>query len=152
MREDVRELTRDQPLLPGVRELIAEARAAGVRLGIASNSPHVHVDGHLERRGMRGFFDAILCRDDVSVGKPEPEVYLKALAALGVAAAEAVALEDSRLGHIAAHRAGLRVVVVPNPSTAHDTFGHAEARLESMAGFGLPELGRLLARPRANED
>ena len=75
------------------------------------------VEGHLAHRGMLTLFDFIACRDDITVGKPEPDVYLAALRGLGVEAADAIALEDSVPGHVAAHRAGLRVVVVPNPST-----------------------------------
>lgn len=142
-REVVRELTRSAPILPGVGELIKEARAAGLRLAVASNSQHRHVDRHLEHRGLLDSFDAIVCRDDVRVGKPDPEVYVRALERLGVSAAEAVALEDSKLGHLAAHAAGLPVMVVPNPSTAHDTFAHAAWRRDSMAGLTLAALREL---------
>ncbi|MFH1499614.1 MAG: HAD-IA family hydrolase [Verrucomicrobiota bacterium] len=142
-RAAARVLTLARPVLPGVRELIGEARAAGLRIGVASNSSHAHVEGHLAHRGMLGLFDHIACRDDVAAGKPAPDVYLAALAGLGVAADEAVAFEDSSLGHLAAHRAGLRVMVVPNPSTAHDVFPHASWRRESLAGLTLAGLRAL---------
>ncbi len=144
-RARARKMTWAQPALPGVRELLTEARAAGVRLGVASNSRHAHVEGHLEHRGMLAWFDAITCRDDVSVGKPEPEVYELALRRLGVSADEAIAFEDSRPGHVAAHRAGLAVMVVPNPSTAHDVFEHARWRRDTMAALTLDDLRKLHA-------
>jgi HAD superfamily hydrolase (TIGR01509 family) len=134
------ELLHTQPVLPGVLDLIASARERGLRFGIASNSPHVWVDRHLERMGLTSYFDAVRCRDDVSRGKPEPEIYRAALAALGCAAENAVAFEDSLPGSEAASRAGIFCVVVPNPSTRHHTFPHASLRLESLAEVTLDRL------------
>jgi len=138
--ETARKLTLAAPPLPGTLALLDAARASGLKIGLASNSSHFHVEGHLNHRGMRGYFDFIACRDDVAVGKPEPDVYLAALRGLGVDAHETIAFEDSVPGHVAAHRAGLRVVVIPNPSTAHFDFPHAALKLASMAEISLPEL------------
>ncbi|HTJ78072.1 MAG TPA: HAD family phosphatase [Rariglobus sp.] len=139
-RLTARKLTLDAPPLPGAVALLAAARTAGLKIGLASNSSHEHVEGHLDHRGMRGFFDTIACRDDVQHGKPEPDVYLAALRGLGVTAAEAIAFEDSVPGHVAAHRAGLRVVVIPNPSTLHCEFPHAALKLSSLADTSLTAL------------
>ena len=132
-------LTLAAPPLPGALELLNAARA-GLRIGLASNSTHAHVEGHLAHRGMLPLFDFIACRDDVAVGKPEPDVYLAALRGLGVDASDAIAFEDSVPGHIAAHRAGLRVVVVPNPSTTHCDFLHAWLKVPSLAHLSLQQL------------
>ena len=139
-RSTARTLTFAAPPLPGTLEPLNAARAGGLKIGLASNSTHAHVEGHLEHRGMRGYFNAIACRDDVSSGKPEPDVYLAALRGLGVEATSALAFEDSVPGHVAAHRAGLRVVVVPNPSTVHCEFAHASLKLGSLADTSLAEL------------
>lgn len=139
-RVAARQLTLAAPPLPGALDLLNAARTAGLRIGVASNSSHAHVEGHLAHRGMLQLFDYIACRDDVSVGKPEPDVYLAALRGLGVEAAEAVAFEDSVPGHVAAHRAGLRVVVVPNPSTVHCDFPHALRKVASLAEISLDSL------------
>jgi putative hydrolase of the HAD superfamily len=139
-RATARALTLAAPPLPGTLALLNAARTAGLRIGLASNSTHAHVEGHLEHRGMRGYFDTIACRDDVAIGKPEPDVYLAALRGLGVEAATALAFEDSVPGHVAAHRAGLRVVVIPNPSTVHCEFTHAALKLDSMADTSLAAL------------
>ena len=141
-RETARELTLAAPPLPGTIDLLNAARAAGLRIGLASNSTHTHVEGHLEHRGMRGYFDFIACRDDVTIGKPEPDVYLHALQGLKVEPSAALAFEDSVPGHVAAHRAGLRVVVIPNPSTGHCEFAHAWLKLKSMADKSLADLVR----------
>ena len=134
------ELLHSQPVLPGVLALLASATARGLRLGIASNSPHAWVDRHLQRIGLFDTFHAICCRDDVARGKPEPDVYLAALDSLGVTAAETVAFEDSLPGSEAAKRAGLWCVVAPNPSTRHYTFPHADQRVESLAEVTLESL------------
>ncbi len=138
-----------QPILPGVEALLAEARAAGIRLGVASNSTHAWVDRHLERIDLLNTFDVVRCRDDVSRGKPEPEIYLSAIEALGADPARAVAFEDSLPGSEAAHRAGLFCVVAPNPSTQHHEFPHAHWRVNSLAEVTLDALtARVKASPR----
>lgn len=144
-RVAARRLTFDAPPLPGALALLNAARTAGLKIGIASNSSHDHVEGHLAHRGMLGLFDYIACRDDVAVGKPEPDVYLASLRGLGVKATDAIAFEDSVPGHVSAHRAGLRVVVVPNPSTVHFEFVHASLKLGSLADTSLEKLSAIPA-------
>ena len=131
------EIVLQQPILPGIIDLLNAAERKSIRLGIASNSGHGHVEGHLERLGLRERFEVITCRDDVVNPKPAPDVYQLACARLGIQAGAAVAFEDSVPGHVAANRAGLSVVVVPNPSTRQYEFGHAHQRLDSMAEFDL---------------
>ena len=144
-QELARRICREAPPCDGVVALLDRARDAGLRLAVASNSSHRHVEGHLAARGLLGRFAAVVCREDVPRGKPAPDVYLAALAKLGLAAHEAVAFEDSVPGHEAAAAAGLRVVVVPNPSTAHHGFPHATHRLLSLSELDLAALDRIAA-------
>jgi putative hydrolase of the HAD superfamily len=139
-----RALMAAAPVRPGIADLLAEARAAGLRLAVASNSSHSHVEGQLAPRGLLGFFDAVLCRGDVQFGKPAPDLYTAALARLGIPALDAIAFEDSVPGHLAAARAGLRVVVIPNPATAHHDFPHATARWDSLQSVTLAQLSSLV--------
>lgn len=134
---------RAAPVLPGVLRLWDEAHAAGLKLAVASNSSHPHVDGHLSTRGLTARFATVVCREDVPRGKPAPDLYLAALDRLGVRAEEAVAFEDSVPGHEAAARAGLRVVVVPNPLTRHAAFPHAALRISSLSDLDLAQLEQL---------
>ncbi|OLC27474.1 MAG: hypothetical protein AUG06_12130 [Actinobacteria bacterium 13_1_20CM_2_65_11] len=134
------ELVLEQPLLPGVAGLIDSARAAGMPIGVASSSSRDWVSGHLERLGIRDCFACLCGRDDVEHVKPEPDLYLAALNCLGVPAAEVVAIEDSPNGVIAAKRAGLRCVAVPNPLTAGLDLSGADVRLRSLADVTLSEL------------
>lgn len=131
------EIVRRQPILPGIVELLDAAKNASLRLGIASNSDHNHVEGHLQRLDLLDRFSVIACRDDVTSPKPAPDVYQLACSKLNIEPQTAVAFEDSVPGHIAAHRAGIPVIVVPNPSTRQYEFVHATQRLDSMGNFDL---------------
>ncbi|HEY5079380.1 MAG TPA: HAD-IA family hydrolase [Opitutaceae bacterium] len=129
-----------QEVLPGVRELIGEARGAGMKVGLASNSSRRHVDGHLGRLGMRALFDFLACREDVAAPKPEPDLYRHVLEHFGLRGHEAIAFEDSHTGTLAAKRAGLWVVAVPNASTSHHDFSRADLRVASLADCRLAGL------------
>jgi len=133
-------LIAQEQVLPGVSALLDYAASQQLVLGVASNSSHAHVDRHLARLGLAGRFTAVTCRDDVENPKPAPDVYRLVCARLGVEPGTAVAFEDSEPGHEAAARAGLRVVVVPNPSTAHGIFPQASLRLGSLAELPPAEL------------
>jgi HAD superfamily hydrolase (TIGR01509 family) len=120
-------------ILPGVVGLLGEAREAGLRIGLASNSGHRHVDGHLERLGLQDRFDFVACREDVRAPKPEPDLYRLVLERFGIRPREAVAFEDSHTGTLAARRAGVWVVAVPNTSTGHHDFSNADLLVASLA-------------------
>ena len=125
-QERNRELSGLLPILPGAVALLDEARTAGLRLGVASNSRHPHVDGHLARLGLLDRFEFIACREDAPSPKPEPDLYRLVLHRFGLRGHEAIAFEDSQTGVLAATRAGLRTVAVPNRSTAHHDFSLAD--------------------------
>jgi HAD superfamily hydrolase (TIGR01509 family) len=119
-REESGLLIEASSILPGVLEIIHEARESGVRVAIGSSSPHSWVDTHLKRLGIFHFFNPVICQDDVAPGKtkPNPDIYLKVLDMLKVQNIEAVVFEDSPNGVLAARRAGVFVVAVPNGLTA----------------------------------
>ncbi|MFN2418637.1 MAG: HAD family hydrolase [Candidatus Limnocylindria bacterium] len=121
---------------PGALELIAGIRGfPGVRLGLASNSPRYLVDDALATAGLADAFDTIVTADDVAHPKPAPDIYLLACERLGAAPAEALALEDSESGVVAAKAAGLTCIAVPmfaetDVSTADRVIGSLEELLE----------------------
>jgi putative hydrolase of the HAD superfamily len=139
-RQRNRELELLLPILPGVTALLEAGRAAGLRLAVASNSRHPHVEGHLQRLGLKAYFEFFACREDVPSPKPEPDVYQLVLHRFGLRGHEAIAFEDSRTGILAATRAGLYAVAVPGPSTAHHDFALATVRAASLADLVLPDL------------
>ncbi|KEQ24341.1 HAD family hydrolase [Paenibacillus tyrfis] len=129
---------------PGVRAYLKQAQQLGLRIGLASSSSRAWVTGHLERFGLLSFFECIRTSDDVAQVKPDPELYRLVLKELGVAPEEAVAFEDSPNGLLAAKRAGMHGVIVPNPVTVRLEFGPYDMRLDSMEQMELKELiGRL---------
>jgi HAD superfamily hydrolase (TIGR01509 family) len=140
-------LILQQPVLPGVVDYLDEARRLGLRLAVASSSPHSWVDTHLARLGLADRFDAVICGDDVPPGrtKPHPDLFLKTLDALGVKAEEAIVFEDSPNGVNAARAAGIFVVLVPNPITALLKTDGASLSLESLGKMPLQELIKDLA-------
>jgi HAD superfamily hydrolase (TIGR01509 family) len=108
------ELVRDHgvPLRPGARELLAQVAAAGLPHALVTGSERRFMDVVLARTGLR--FDALVCADDVSVTKPDPEPYLLGAKLLGADPASCYALEDSPNGVAAAEAAGCRVIAVPS--------------------------------------
>ncbi len=105
-------LQRDVEGRPGAMELVARLRGR-VPLGLASNSPRRLVDAALRTARLTDVFDAIVTADDVAHAKPAPDMYLLACELLGVAPADALALEDSASGVTAAKAAGLTCIAVP---------------------------------------
>ena len=132
-------------VLPGVVQRIDEAKAMGLKLGVASSSTADWVRGHLVRLGIFDRFDCVRCRDDVANAKPDPDLYIAVLECLGVPASEAIAIEDSPNGVLAAKRAGMRCVAIPNSITARLDLGQADVVLGSLAEVTLPELLRKLS-------
>ncbi len=128
------QLVLEQPLRPGVQELLDTARKVGLRVGVASSSSCNWVRGHLERFGLLDRLDCIRCRDDVARVKPAPDLYLAVLECLGVKAEEAIAIEDSPNGIAAAKDAGMWCVGIPNVMTGGLDLGRADFVLTSLAG------------------
>ena len=126
--------------LPGVEDILREGHARGLKLAVASSSPHSWADKHLKRLNLFQFFDVIVCQDDVLHIKPEPDLFLAALSALHIRADEAVIFEDSPNGVIAARRAGIRVIAIPNPITEHLSIEGETMRFRSLADVSLSEL------------
>lgn len=134
-----------QETLPGVRDYIEEGRRMGLKLAVASSSRRRWVVGHLERLGIHEHWDAVKTADDVEKTKPDPALYLAAVEALGVQAAEAIALEDSRNGVLAAKSAGLWCVGVPANLTRDMDLSDADVILGSLSDLSLPDLIARLA-------
>jgi HAD superfamily hydrolase (TIGR01509 family) len=110
----VAELVRDRgiPVRPGARELLAEVAAAGLPHALVTSSERRFMDVVLARTELR--FDALVCADDVSVTKPDPEPYLLAAKLLGADPVRCFALEDSPNGVASAEAAGCQVIAVPS--------------------------------------
>ena len=122
---------------PGVRELLAACNRRGLPKAVASSSLHMWVDLKLRAIGLTGAFDAVLGGDDVSRGKPQPEIYLKAAERLGVPAGECIAIEDSPVGIAAAVASGAYTIAVRTEYTRNLDVSQAHTILETLEDFDL---------------
>jgi HAD superfamily hydrolase (TIGR01509 family) len=141
-----RRLTHHERLLaeaarPGVMDFTARAVQGGLVLAVASSSTLQWVSDHLERLGLLDRFAAISTCEGGVPAKPEPEVYRRALAALGADASEAVAFEDSPNGVTAAKAAGLYCIAVPNGMTTGLDLSGADKVVASFLEIDLEDLG-----------
>ncbi len=105
------------PLIRGARELVEQLREAGVPIAVASSSHRMWVDAALEGAGLSDYFDQTTAGDEVSMGKPSPEIYLKAAEKLGMDPTDCIAIEDAPAGVESASAAGMRVVLVRSELT-----------------------------------
>ena len=128
------------PLLPGAGEAV-RALAARWPLGLASSSNRELIDLFLELSGFGDAFRVTVSSEEVTRGKPAPDVYLEAASRLGVDPARCVAVEDSSNGIRAGAAAGMAVIAVPNPHypPADDALELAVATLDGVAEV-TPEL------------
>jgi len=129
------------PLMPGAVALLDRLERAGIPKAIATSSSSEYVTTVFGPHGLTERFAAVLTCDDVTHGKPHPEVYELAAAQLGVTPSAVVVLEDSAIGLRAAKAAGARCVVVPHAHTPRQDLAAADAIVASLAA---PELWALL--------
>jgi HAD superfamily hydrolase (TIGR01509 family) len=111
--------------MPGLMEILKKFKPL-YKLGIATSAPRYMVDVILGGLKIAHCFDAIQTSDDVTHGKPDPEIYLKAFARLGVSPSDAVVLEDSSNGTQAGKRSGAYTIAVPSPYTRDQDFSYAD--------------------------
>ncbi len=127
-------------LREGVEDYLKEAKQLGLKIGLASSSSRAWVTSYLEKYKILDYFEVIRTKDNVAKVKPDPELYIQALEALGVAPEEAIAFEDSVNGSTAAIIAGISCVIVPNPVTEQLAFTSYSYRLSSMNEMPLSTL------------
>ena len=118
-------------LMPGAAAALARLHPH-FALALATNSNADDVGFVLDRLGLRRHFAAVVVRGDYARPKPEPDAFLTAATRLGVATAACVVVEDSYRGLVAAQRAGMACVVVPNAFTRGSDFSGAAAVLDSL--------------------
>lgn len=102
------------PEKPGVHEILEYLKDHKIPVALASSTRKAAVMEHLDRAGITGYFQKIICGDMVENGKPAPDIYRKACEEMGVKPEQAMAVEDSFNGIRSAHAAGLFTVMVPD--------------------------------------
>jgi len=106
------------PLKPGVIESLENLRKNGIRCCVATSTEQNEARNRL--RELMGYFEHISSGDEVSRGKPDPELFLLAASRLAIAPEDCVVIEDSEYGAQGALGAGMKVVIVPDLKTPPD--------------------------------
>jgi HAD superfamily hydrolase (TIGR01509 family) len=138
-------------IFPGVKELVS-ALAPILPLAVASGALRHEIQTILTTAGLIDRFKAIVSAEDVERGKPEPDIFLKALASLNarsngsetIHAADCVVIEDSKEGVRGARRAGMRVLAVTNSHPA-EVLAEANAVVTSLENVTIASLRALCA-------
>ncbi|MGE5218970.1 MAG: HAD family hydrolase [Chloroflexota bacterium] len=136
-------------IFPGVKPLVAEL-ALRLPLAVASGALRHEIETILTTAGLIDSFQAIVSAEDVERGKPEPDIFLKALSSLNrhkdkpIFAADCVVIEDSKEGVKGALRAGMKCLAVTNSHGA-DLLSEADAVVQSLEEVDLPFLQNLCA-------
>lgn len=133
----------------GVVAYLKEAKERNLGIALATSSTRAWAEMHLENLGLLSYFDHLITSDDVKHVKPAPDLYLKAMDKLNVKAHEAVVFEDSLNGLIAASKAKLATVIVPNPLTANLPFENYHLKLRSMEEMSLGDVIQSITKNEA---
>lgn len=122
------------PLRPGVKRLIKEARAAGLRLAVATTTTPANVSALLENAlapDSMGWFEVIAAGDVVPAKKPAPDIYNYAMEKMGLTPEQCIAFEDSHNGILASHGASLTTIIAVNGYTRDEDFNGAAIVLDN---------------------
>jgi beta-phosphoglucomutase len=138
-----RELVRVHGIapLPGVREWVARLRNEGWRHAIATSAPRLNLETLIDAMEMRSFFVAGVAAEDVTHGKPDPEVFLRAASRVGAEPQRSIVVEDASMGIEAGRLAGMRTIGV---SLLH-TLPAADVYVGTLPELPADTFDRLLA-------
>jgi beta-phosphoglucomutase len=125
--------------LPGVREWVARLAGEGWSQAIASSAPRQNIDVMLDLIGLAAEFQTIVSAEEVTTGKPDPQVFLIAAAKLHVPPAHAIVVEDAEAGIEAARRAGMKTIGVSRSADLN-----ADIAVRSLADLPLDAFASLL--------
>lgn len=132
--------------LPGARRLISHLSNRGVPIAVASSSSRELYELKTQNHPWFEMFDIVVTGDDpdINLGKPAPDIFLRAAALIDAVPANTLVFEDAPSGLAAATAAGMRTVVVPDPNMDRTRYDGAAQMLDSLlqfspGDFGLPE-------------
>jgi HAD superfamily hydrolase (TIGR01509 family) len=114
---------------PGLREFLTFLDGQGLPVAVATSSETDYTASSLRHAGLEGRFRVVVTGDEVARGKPAPDIYLEAARRLQVAPGSCVALEDSEAGILAANRAGMRALLIPDWTRPSEAAAQAAFRV-----------------------
>ena len=129
----------------GLLDLLAACKAEGIKCAIGSSACKENIEFIIGLFGLSDYIDAWCCEDDVTFGKPDPEVYLKSIAKIGLSPEECVVFEDATAGITAGNRAGCKVVALTT-SNPRERLENTEADLiiDDFRDISLEHLRKLV--------
>lgn len=122
-------LTTSTPLKNGIVELLTYLKDHHYKTIVATSSSKERAEKILAAARLRNYFDDIICGDEVTCGKPHPEIFLTACQKLGVTPDEALVLEDSEAGITAAHCGGIDVICIPDMKYPEEEFANKTLKI-----------------------
>lgn len=140
-RQAHHDLIEQADVRAGIVDLLDRADERALPLAVASSSPMVWVERHLDRRGLLPRFEVVATRDLVDRAKPWPDVFLEAARRLTVDPGRCLVVEDSHNGVAAAKAAGMTCVAVPNPVTEATDLSAADLILGSLSDLPWSDFG-----------
>jgi len=129
----IRKLKQDE-ILPGAKQFLLDARAAGFRLALGSASKNTNLI--LEKLSITDLFDAVIDGNKATKAKPDPQVFLMGAEEIGVSPAQCVVFEDAEAGVQAAHNAGMMAVGIGS----RENLPEADFNMPGFAGVTPQEL------------
>jgi beta-phosphoglucomutase family hydrolase len=138
-----RRIRQDLRPLPGVLELMKSLAGSGFRMAVASAAPRENIELLTGGLGIADCFRAVVSAEDVTAGKPNPQVFQLAARKLGVEPGRCLVIEDAVAGVDAAKRAGMRCLAVTNTHPG-DSLDGADMVVDSLARVSVDDIVKLL--------
>lgn len=132
--------------MPGVRTLLRNLKEAGVPCVVGSSTPRINIEFIIAQLGLDDCFHDVVAAEDVSHGKPDPEVFLLAAGKIDVPPAQCVVFEDATYGVEAARRGGMKCIAVTS-TNPREKLTEADWIVDSLAEVTLESFHELASRP-----
>ena len=137
-------LERGISTLPGAREWLDQLHENGIPCVIGSSTHRLNIEVSLQVLGLKDFFASIVSAEDVSHGKPDPEVFLVAASRIDRPPSQCVVFEDALVGIEAAHRGGMKVVAVAS-TNPFEALKNADVVVHRLDELTIPQFEKLVA-------
>jgi len=141
-------LSADFPAMPGAVDLLEALHRAGFALGVGSSGPPENIELVLRRLQAGRLFGAVVTGNDVTRGKPDPQVFLTAAGRLAVSPGHSAVVEDAVPGVAAARAAGMASVGFASTGHTRQELAAAELVIDSLSELSPEVLRELISRPR----
>ena len=137
-------ISQNFPMMPGADALLARLYEAGWLLALGSSAPRANIDLSIELMGIESILDAVACGEDVTRGKPHPDVFLHAATLLNLEPTNCIVIEDAAAGVEAAHRAGMPAGAIASRGHTREELAAADCIVDSLDEFEPDLLARLI--------